>query len=144
MSSVWVAPELLGSAAADISNIGSGLTNAYAAAAGPTTSLLAAGADEVSAAEASLFSEHGQLFQPLAAEASLFQAQFTQALSQAGLAYTTAELASASPLQALNSLQGLGAQVAGAVPAAAVAGLPSAAPLLDLGLGLGGLNLGGG
>ncbi|NKE24987.1 PE family protein, partial [Mycobacterium tuberculosis] len=50
MSFVIAAPETLVRAASDLANIGSTLGAANAAALGPTTELLAAGADEVSAA----------------------------------------------------------------------------------------------
>lgn len=50
MSYVVAAPEFLVSAASDLSDIGSSLTTAHAAAAGRTTTVLAAGTDEVSAA----------------------------------------------------------------------------------------------
>jgi hypothetical protein len=84
-----------------LKNIGAELNAAHAAAAGPTTGLLAAGADEVSAAVAALFAEHGQAFQALSAQASAFHAQFVQALSGAASAYAAAEAANASPLQAV-------------------------------------------
>ena len=92
-----MAPEFLASAATDVSNIGWAVTAANAAAAAPTTGVLAAGADEVSAAVASLFASHGQAFQQLGAQAAAFHAQFVQALSGAGGAYAAAEAANASP-----------------------------------------------
>ncbi|MDT5255294.1 MAG: hypothetical protein QOD10_374 [Mycobacterium sp.] len=55
MSYLSAVPEFLASAATDLSNIGSALAEANAVAAAPTTGLLAAGADEVSAVVASLF-----------------------------------------------------------------------------------------
>jgi PE family len=101
VSLLVVAPQLLASAAADLKSIGSELNAAHAAAAGPTTGLAAAGADEVSAAAAALFAEHGQAFQALSAQANAFHAQFVQALSGAEGAYAAAETANASPLQAV-------------------------------------------
>ncbi|EFD76749.1 PE family protein [Mycobacterium tuberculosis T85] len=59
MSFVVVAPEVLAAAASDLAGIGSTLAQANAAALAPTTAVLAAGADEVSAAIASLFGAHG-------------------------------------------------------------------------------------
>ncbi|KZS70039.1 hypothetical protein A4G29_07590 [Mycobacterium kansasii] len=58
MSFVVAAPQALMVAATDLAGIGSALTAANAAAAAPTTGVLAAGADEVSAAIAALFSSH--------------------------------------------------------------------------------------
>ena len=68
MSLVFVAPELLESAAADLENIRSSLTAAHAAAAIPTTGIAAAGADDVSAAVAALFGEFGEEYQALSAQ----------------------------------------------------------------------------
>ena len=99
MSYVIAAPEALAAVASDVAGIGSTLSTANAAASGPTTGLLAAGADEVSAAVAALFSEHGQAFQALTSQAAAFHAQFVQNLTSAGAAYAAAEAASASPLQ---------------------------------------------
>jgi hypothetical protein len=101
MAYVIAAPELVTAAATDLANIGSSLSEANAAAAAPTTGVLAAGADEVSAAIASLFSAHGQGFQALSAQAAAFHAQFVQALNGAGGAYAAAEAANASPLAAV-------------------------------------------
>src|SRR5258708_28664510 len=98
MSYVAAAPEFLASAATDLSNIRSALTAANAAAAMPTTGVLAAGADEVSAAVASLFSGQGQAFQALSAQAAAFHSQFGQALSGAGGSRTRPRAAYASPL----------------------------------------------
>ncbi|WP_140032032.1 PE family protein, partial [Mycobacterium tuberculosis] len=48
--SLMVAPELVAAAAADLTGIGQAISAANAAAAGPTTQVLAAAGDEVSAA----------------------------------------------------------------------------------------------
>src|SRR5215472_14522587 len=101
MSFVIAAPEMMTAAATDVASIGSTLNAANAAAASPTTGIVAAAQDEVSAAIAALFSAHGQGFQALGAQAAAFHEQFVQALSGAGGAYTAAEAANASPLQAL-------------------------------------------
>lgn len=55
------------------------LSEATAAAAIPTTQVLAAAADEVSAAIAELFGAHGQEFQALSAQASAFHDRFVRA-----------------------------------------------------------------
>jgi hypothetical protein len=64
---VIAAPEMAASAASDLAGIGSMIGEANAAAAVPTTGVMAAAGDEVSAAIASLFSSHGQEFQALSA-----------------------------------------------------------------------------
>ncbi|WP_191495992.1 PE family protein, partial [Mycobacterium simulans] len=101
MSYVVIAPELLTAVASDVAGIGSSLHAANAAAAVPTTALMAAAGDEVSAAIASLFSSHAQQYQALSAQATAFHAQFVQSLTGAGSAYVAAEAANVSPLQAL-------------------------------------------
>lgn len=62
MSVLVAAPELLISAATDLKSIGSALGAANAAAAGPTTGLATAAADEISTAVAALFTEQGQQY----------------------------------------------------------------------------------
>ncbi len=101
MSLLVVTPELLVSAAADLESIGSALNAANAAAAGSTTGLVAAGADEVSAAVATLFGGFGQEYQALSAQVSAFHLQFVQALSSGAGSYLGAEAANVSPLQTL-------------------------------------------
>jgi hypothetical protein len=86
----------LASAATDLAGIGSSLNAANLAAAVPTTGVLAAGADQISAAVAALFAEHGQAYQALSAELNAFHQQFVQALSGAGSVYAGAEAANAS------------------------------------------------
>jgi PE family len=100
MSHVIAAPEMMTAAARDLSNIGSALTAAKAAAAAPTTGVLAAAADEVSAAIAALFSAHGQGFQALGAQAAAFHEKFVQALTATAGSYAGAEAANVSALMA--------------------------------------------
>lgn len=120
MSFVIAAPDLVAMATEDLAGIGASLTAANAAAAVPTSGLLAAAGDEVSAAIAALFSSHGQQYQAMSAQAAAFHARFVQALAGAMGAYAAAEAANASPLQTLE--QGL----LGAInaPAAALSGRP--------------------
>src|ERR1700744_5148249 len=101
MSYMIVVPETLTAVASEIADIGSSLGTANAAASGATTGLLTAGADEVSAAVAAVFSGQGQDFEALTSKAAAFQAQFAQNLTQVGAAYAGAEAANASPLQEL-------------------------------------------
>ncbi len=100
MSDLIVTPESLASAAADLESIGSTLDAAHAAAAAGTTGLMAAGADEVSAAVAGLFAKYGKEFQAFGARASALHQQFVRALSAGAESYLTAEALNASPLQA--------------------------------------------
>src|SRR5262245_4058056 len=100
MSYVVVAQELMQAAATDLAAIGSTLDTARLTAASPTVAVLAAGADEVSASIAHLFSGYGQEYQKLAGQAAAFHAQFVQNLTASAGAYASAEAASANPLQA--------------------------------------------
>jgi PE family len=68
MSFVIAAPEFVTAAAADLSNIGSTISQANAAAFAPTSEVLVAGTDEVSAAIAALFEGHAQAYQALSAQ----------------------------------------------------------------------------
>ncbi len=101
----------LGSAAADVGDIGVAISQAHMAAAPATTTVMAAAGDEVSAAIASVFSGHGLAFRAAGARAAEFHAEFAQALSTAGRAYGAAEVANVAPLWATS--QGFYAPVAG-------------------------------
>ncbi|EFD60585.1 PE protein [Mycobacterium tuberculosis EAS054] len=72
MSNLLVTPELVAAAAADLAGIGSAIGAANAAAGAPTMALLAAGADEVSAAVAAVFSSYAQQYQALSAATAGF------------------------------------------------------------------------
>ncbi|MGB9304274.1 MAG: PE family protein, partial [Mycobacterium sp.] len=63
MTFVIAAPEMIASAASDLSRIRSMIAAADAAAATSTTTVIAAAGDEVSAAIASLFSSNGRAYQ---------------------------------------------------------------------------------
>ncbi|WP_415823672.1 PE family protein, partial [Mycobacterium basiliense] len=99
MSFVVTVPEMVTAAATDLANIGSTMSAANAAMAIPTTGILAAGADEVSAAIAALFGAHAQAYQALSAQAAMFHEQFVRAMSAGAGAYASAEAANASPMQ---------------------------------------------
>ncbi|MEK0664727.1 PE family protein, partial [Mycobacterium ulcerans] len=81
MSYVVASPEYVAAAASDLAGIGSALSTANAAAAAPTIEVLAAGADEVSAAIAAFFGAHAQAYQALSEQASAFHLQFVQAMT---------------------------------------------------------------
>ena len=95
MSFLIAAPELVTAAATDLANIGSTITEANAFALVPTTGVVAAGADEVSAAIASLFSGHAAAFQTLSAKAAAFHEQFVQLLNGGAASYAQTEAANA-------------------------------------------------
>ena len=81
MSFVSVVPDVVGTSATVLASIGNTLAEAQAAAAAPTTSVLAAANDEVSIAIAEVFSGHAQQYHVLSAQAAAFHDQFAQALT---------------------------------------------------------------
>ncbi|MCQ4365225.1 PE family protein, partial [Mycobacterium gordonae] len=101
MSYLIASPDALAAAAADLSGIGSSLSEAHAAALAPTTRILAAAQDEVSAAIATLFGGYAQQYQDLSARAEAFHVDFLRALQGAGGAYAPAEATGAAQLQML-------------------------------------------
>ncbi|ORV81710.1 hypothetical protein AWC11_24425 [Mycobacterium interjectum] len=101
MSFVFAVPEVVTDAATSLQNLGSTIDAAHAAAALPTTGVLAAAEDEVSAAIAALFSQQGSAYQALSAQAAAFHTQLVQTLNAGAGAYAAAEAANAAPLQSL-------------------------------------------
>jgi len=99
MTSVFVVPDMLETAAADVARIGSAVTAGNLAAAIPTAELAAAGADEVSAAIAAVFGAHAQEFQASAAQATTYYEQFVRTMSAAAASYAATEATVATSLQ---------------------------------------------
>ncbi|HTY33244.1 PE domain-containing protein [Mycobacterium sp.] len=97
-SLVIAAPEALAAASADLTGIEEAIKAASAAAAPSTTGIAAAGADEVSAAVASLFGDFAEEFHTLTAQTTLFHSQFVGTLSAAGATYVAGELTNVSLL----------------------------------------------
>jgi DNA-binding beta-propeller fold protein YncE len=101
MSYVIAAPSALTAAATDLAGIGSVVKVATAAAASPTTNLLAAAQDQVSSAVAELFGNYAQEYQALSAQTVSFHDQFVRALTTAGGAYGGTEAANVLSLSDL-------------------------------------------
>jgi PE family protein/PE_PGRS family protein len=101
MTLLFAAPATVAATATELAGIASTLSAAHAVAAIPTSALLPAAGDEVSAGIASLFSDYARAYQSLNARAATFHQWFVQALRGAGDAYAAAEAANASPLQTL-------------------------------------------
>ena len=99
MSFVVAQPDWIAAAATNLASIGSTVSDANAAALAPTTRVLTAGADEVSAAVAAVFGSYGEAYQALGAQAATFNQQFVQALGAGAASYAGTEAASVSPLQ---------------------------------------------
>jgi PE family len=113
MSFVRATPQALVAAASEVAGIGSSLSAAHAAAAAPTTGVLAAAADEVSTEIAVLFSRHAQGYHQLSARVAVFHEQFVEALAASASNYAAAEAAAAQTLlNALNApTQAAGSEV---------------------------------
>ncbi|BDB45409.1 MULTISPECIES: PE family protein [Mycobacterium] len=98
MSLVSAVPGAISTAAANVTGIGATISAANALAAAPTTAVLAAAGDQVSAAVAALFSVHAQTYQTLSEQAANFHAQFARAIESSANAYASAESANASSI----------------------------------------------
>ncbi|MCV7074926.1 PE family protein, partial [Mycobacterium szulgai] len=94
MSFVSTSPEAIVRAASQLAGIGSTIDAANSAAAS-TTNLLAAAGDEVSAAIASLFGQHGAEYQALGTQMTSWHLQFVETLNNTGLMFAGAEAGNA-------------------------------------------------
>lgn len=93
MSFVIAAPEMVQAAARDLAGIRATLSEASAAVAGPTTAVVAAAEDQVSAAVAALFGAFGQEYQDLSAQTQAFHEQFVNLMNGGAGAYLATEAA---------------------------------------------------
>lgn len=96
MSFVTTQPELLGTAAGSLQGIGSAMMAGNAAAAGPTTGVVPAAADEVSALCAAQFAAHAQMYQAVSAQAAQIHELFVSTLATSGASYAATECANAA------------------------------------------------
>ncbi|MCV7075208.1 PE family protein [Mycobacterium szulgai] len=95
MSYVVTTPELVTTAAGNLAAIGSAVEDAAWAAAGSTTGVAPAAADEVSLAISRLFGSFGNEFQAVSAQAAAFHGEFVRLLNGGAAAYLSAEIANA-------------------------------------------------
>jgi hypothetical protein len=96
MSFVTTQPEALAAAAGGLQGIGSALSAQNAAAAAPTTAVVPAAADEVSALTAAQFAAHAQMYQAVSAQAAAIHEMFVNTLGVSSASYTIAEIANAA------------------------------------------------
>jgi hypothetical protein len=96
MSFVTALPARLESAAVDLQNIRSAVAAGNTAAAAPTTGVVPAAADEVSALTAAHFAAHGVLCQELGAQASSIHELFVSTLATSAGSYAATEAANAA------------------------------------------------
>ncbi|MEB3071008.1 PE family protein [[Mycobacterium] vasticus] len=96
MSFVTTQPEVLSAAAGDLQGIGASVNAVNAAAASPTTGVVPAAADPVSALTAAQFAAHAQLYQSISAQAAAIHEQFVAMLSTSAGSYAATEAANAA------------------------------------------------
>jgi PE family len=96
MSFMTTQPEALTTAAGALQTLGSAMTAGNAAAATPTTAVIPAAADEVSALTAAQFAAQGVLYQQLSAQATAINELFVSALATSAGSYAATEVANAA------------------------------------------------
>jgi hypothetical protein len=96
MSFVTAQPEALAAAAGTLQGIGSTMTAQNAAAAAPTTGVVPAAADEVSALTAAQFAAHAHMYQAVSAQAAAIHELFVHTLSTSSVSYAVTEAANAA------------------------------------------------
>ena len=95
MSFMSTQPADLSAAAENLQGIGSAMTAQNAAAATPTTGVLPAAADEVSALTAVQFATHAQMYQAISPQAAAIHEMFVNTLGASASSYTATEAANA-------------------------------------------------
>jgi PE family len=96
VSFVSMQPAELTAAAGNLQGMGSIMTAQSAAAAAPTTGVIPAAADEVSALTAAQFATHAEMFQVVSAQAAAIHDMFVNTLSASAGSYAATEVANAS------------------------------------------------
>ena len=96
VSFVNTQPEALTAAAGALRGLGSAMAAENAAAAAPTTGVVPAAADEVSALTAAQFSTHGELYQAISAQAAAIHEMFVNTLGVSAASYEATEAANAA------------------------------------------------
>ena len=96
MSYVTTQPQMLSAAAGNLHGVGSTVSAANAAAAGPTTGVIPAAADEVSALTAAQFAAQAQMYQAFSAQAAAIHEQFVATLQTSAGSYLATEAANAA------------------------------------------------
>jgi hypothetical protein len=96
MSSVTTQPDLLAEAAGKLNTINAALRAGNAAAAGPTTGVLPAAGDLVSALTAVQFALHAQHYQTVSAHAATVQELLATMLGASAGSYAATEAANAA------------------------------------------------
>ncbi|MGH3562237.1 MAG: PE family protein [Mycobacterium sp.] len=95
MSFVTTQPEILTAASSDLQAIGAAVSAQNAAAAVPTTRVVPAAADAVSALTAAQFNVHAALYQTVSAQAAAIDQMFVETLRSSAGSYAATEAANA-------------------------------------------------
>jgi hypothetical protein len=96
MSFLTTHPEALAAAAGSLQGIGATMNAQNAAAAAPTTGVVPAAADEVSALTAAQFAAHAQMYQAVSAQAAAIHEMFVNTLATSAHSYHATEAANAA------------------------------------------------
>jgi PE family len=96
MSFVTTQPEALAYAAGKLQTLGSAIAAESAAAATPTTGMVPAAADEVSALQAAIFGAYGSLYQSVNAQATTIHELFVHTLEASAGSYAATESANSA------------------------------------------------
>ncbi|KZS58350.1 PE family protein [Mycobacterium kansasii] len=95
MSFVMTQPEALLAAAAALQGVDAALNAQNAATAAPTTSVVPAAVDEVSALTAAQFAAHAEIYQVASAQAAAIHEMFVKTLGASAVSYAATEAANA-------------------------------------------------
>src|ERR1700733_16329133 len=95
MSFVSIVPEILSTAADNLQSVGLRLQAQNTAAVAPTTGLIPAASDEVSALTAMQFTAHAHAYQAVSAQAAAIHQMFVTMLAAGADSYATTEAANA-------------------------------------------------
>ncbi|ATO62907.1 MULTISPECIES: PE family protein [Mycobacterium avium complex (MAC)] len=95
MFSLTVDPQMLTAATGNLQGIGSAMSAENADAAAPTTGVVPAAADEVSALTALQFAAHAQMYQGVSAQAATIHELVAKTLGVSADAYAVTEAANA-------------------------------------------------
>jgi hypothetical protein len=96
MSFVTANSDAMAAAAGSLQAIGATMSAQNAAAAAPTTSVVPAAADEVSALTAAQFAAHAQMYQAVSSQAQAIHDMFVNTLATSSGSYAATELANAA------------------------------------------------
>lgn len=95
MSFVTTEPQALTAAATTLQTVGSSMSVENSASAAPTTGVIPAAADQVSALTATQFAVHAQMYQAVGAQAAAVHQLFVSTIAAGAASYAATEAANA-------------------------------------------------